>query len=40
VGTKMALIQITAPYYCAGIVVKNGIVEKAAPIGRWMIDKS
>jgi len=34
------LFQITAPYFCAGIVVINGNVIAAAPILNWAIGKS
>ena len=33
------LIQITAPYFTAGLELKNGLVFDAAPILRWMIGK-
>lgn len=33
---KYRLIQITAPHFCAGIVVnKNCVIIQAAPILRW-----
>lgn len=31
------LIQVTLPYYTAGIVVVDGKVTDAAPICRWMV---
>jgi len=34
------LYQVTAPHFCAGIIVIDNIVIKAAPILRWMIDKN
>jgi len=30
------LIQLTSPYFCAGVVVKDGVVTEAAPIVKWM----
>lgn len=33
------LIQIDTGYACAGIIVKNGIVQHAAPIFKWMVGK-
>ena len=33
------LVQITSPYYCAGIVVKDDIVTETAPILKWMMGK-
>lgn len=38
-GTPNALLQITAPHFCAGIVVERGVVVDAAPILRWTIGK-
>ena len=35
----MKIYQITLPYACFGIQVKNGVVKKSAPIGKWMIGK-
>ena len=32
------LIQVTLPYYTAGIVVVDGKVTDTAPICRWMVD--
>jgi len=34
------LYQITLSYACAGIIVKNNIVVKTAPIFHWMIGKN
>jgi len=31
----IGLLQITAPHFCAGLVVQKGIVIEAAPILRW-----
>ena len=31
------LVQVTAPHFCAGIILKDGIVTEAAPILRWAI---
>jgi hypothetical protein len=33
------LIQITTTYFCAGIIAKNNIIIKAAPILKWTIGK-
>lgn len=33
------LVQVTAPHFCAGIVLKNGVVTEAAPILKWTIGK-
>ncbi len=33
------LYQITLSYACFGIVVEDGIVVEAAPIGGWMVGK-
>jgi len=32
----MILVQITAPHFCAGIVLRNGRVKETAPILRYM----
>lgn len=35
------LYQVTAPHFCAGIVLSNsGFVTEAAPILKWTIGKS
>lgn len=34
------LWQITAPHYCAGLIVEDGKVTQAAPILKWSIGKS
>ena len=34
------LYQITLPYACAGIIIENNIVVKAAPIFNWMKGKN
>jgi hypothetical protein len=31
------LAQITAPYFCAGIVLRHGRVAEAAPIVKFML---
>lgn len=31
------MIQITSPYFCAGIVLRNGFVVRAAPILQYML---
>jgi len=33
---KNKLIQITSPYFCAGVVLKNNVCIKAAPIVKYM----
>lgn len=33
------LIQVTTSVYCAGIIVKDGYIIKAAPILHWTIGK-
>lgn len=33
------LIQITAPHFCAGLLIEAGKVVLAAPILRWMMGK-
>ena len=33
------LLQITAPHFCAGLVVEADRVVQAAPILRWMLGK-
>ena len=34
------LYQITSSYFCAGIITKNKIIIKAAPIIKWTVGKS
>lgn len=34
------LAQITAPHFCAGIILRDDYVVDAAPILRWMVGKS
>jgi hypothetical protein len=34
------LYQIILSYACAGIIIKNGVVVRAAPIFHWMIGKN
>ena len=34
------LLQITAPCYCAGVVIEDDVVIRAAPILRWSLGKS
>lgn len=31
----MMLVQVTAPHFCAGVVLKNERVVRAAPILEW-----
>lgn len=33
------LFRITAPYFCAGVEIEDGVVVEAAPILAWMIGK-
>ena len=33
------LVQVTAPHFCAGIVIENGKSVKAAPILAWTLGK-
>ena len=33
------LYQITSSYYCAGIIIRNNIICKAAPILGWTLGK-
>ena len=33
------LIQITSPYYCAGLVVVEGYITEAAPILHWTVGR-
>lgn len=33
------LYQITAPHYCAGVVVEGGVCREAAPILHWAVGK-
>jgi len=34
------LCQVKLPYAVFGIILTNGVVSEAAPIGKWMIGKS
>jgi hypothetical protein len=34
------LYQVTAPHFCAGIIVADGFIIKAAPILRWAHNRS
>jgi hypothetical protein len=34
------LYQVTLPYACFGIEVRNGVVTSSAPIGKWMVGKN
>lgn len=40
VKSSEVLFQITAPYYCAGLIVRGRFVVDAAPILRWCVGKS
>jgi hypothetical protein len=33
------LVQVTAPHFCAGLVLVDGVVTEAAPILKWAIGK-
>lgn len=33
------LVQVTAPHFCAGIILRDGIVIDAAPILGWTMGK-
>lgn len=33
------LVRITAPHYCAGLVVQDGVVVESAPILNWTMGK-
>jgi hypothetical protein len=35
----MTLVRVTAPHFCAGLIVRNGVVTGAAPIIRWAMGK-
>jgi hypothetical protein len=36
----LEVYQVTSPYFCAGIVVANGVfIKEAAPILAWSIGK-
>lgn len=35
----MTVYLIDAPHYCAGVVVRDGVVTVAAPIVKWAIGK-
>lgn len=30
------VLQVTSPYFCAGLYLRNGVVVQAAPIVRYM----
>ena len=34
------MYEITSPYYCAGLIVKNNTVIESAPIIKWMTGKN
>jgi hypothetical protein len=34
------LYQVSAPHFCAGIIVADGFILKAAPILSWAHDRS
>lgn len=31
------LYQVTAPHFCAGVIVRGGFIVEAAPILKWTI---
>jgi hypothetical protein len=39
-GSDELIFQISTPYFCAGIVLKDDICIDAAPILKWAIGKS
>jgi len=38
-NTKEILLRITSSYFCAGIILKNNMVIKTAPILKYMLNK-
>ena len=32
--------QITAPHFCAGMLVKDGVIVRAAPIIKWAVNRT
>lgn len=34
------LVQVTAPHFCAGLVLENDVVVEAAPILSWTLRRS
>lgn len=34
------LVQVSAPHFVAGIILKDGVVIEAAPILKWTIGKT
>lgn len=34
------LVQVTAPHFCAGLVLVDDVATEAAPILRWCIGRS
>jgi hypothetical protein len=39
-ATASDLYQVDVGYFCAGVVVRMGVVVEAAPILRWAVGKS
>lgn len=37
--TEELTVQVTSSHFCAGVVVKDGIITKAAPILKWAKNK-
>jgi len=37
--TSITTIQITSHYFCAGIIIIEGMCREAAPIIKWMVGK-
>lgn len=35
VGKAPYVVQVTAPHFCAGVVVKGGMITRTAPILNW-----
>jgi len=33
------LVEVSARYFCAGIIIENGLIREAAPILAWSIGK-
>jgi hypothetical protein len=34
------MIRIDAPHFCAGAIINNGVIKGAAPILKWMENKT
>jgi hypothetical protein len=33
----MRLYRVECPYYCAGLIVEDGVVTRAAPVLKWTV---